>query len=252
MLTVYVPRDMLAKALGADEVVAAIVQEAKERKLRIQIVRNSSRGMAWLEPLVEIETVKGRIGYGGVKAKDVKGLFAANFLKGGPHKLLQGLVEEIPFLKNQERLTFARAGITDPVSLEDYRAHGGYEGLQKALTMTGAAIVKEVMDSGLRGRGGAGFPTGLKWKTVNEVQAAQKYVCCNADEGDSGTFADRMVMEGDPFMLIEGMTIAGLAGGATKGYHLHPLGISRCDRDDEGSHRHCQQGQLARHQHSRN
>jgi formate dehydrogenase iron-sulfur subunit len=218
MVKIFVPRDMLAIALGADEVAEAIAQEAKAQKISVQIIRNSSRGMAWLEPFVEVETAKGRVGYGGVKVTDVKRLFAAKFYEGQKHELSQGLVEEIPYLKNQERLTFARAGITDPVSLSDYLAHGGFEGLKKALAMSGAEIVKEVLDSGLRGRGGAGFPTGLKWKTVNEVKAEQKYVCCNADEGDSGTFADRMIMEGDPFLLIEGMTIAGLAGGATKGY----------------------------------
>ena len=217
-IKVFVPRDMLAKALGADAVVQAITKEAAANNVSVQIIRNSSRGLAWLEPLVEIETPKGRIGYGGVKVGDVKSLFAANFLEGGNHKLCQGLVEEIPFLKNQERLTFARAGITDPVSIDDYIAHGGFDGLKKALQMSGAAIVKEVADSGLRGRGGAGFPTGIKWKTVLDAKADQKYIACNADEGDSGTFADRMVMEGDPFMLIEGMTIAGLACGATKGF----------------------------------
>ena len=218
MVKVFVPRDMLAKALGADDVAAAIVKEAKAKKISIQIIRNSSRGLAWLEPFVEVETPKGRVGYGGVKVADVKALFAANFLEGGKHKFSQGLVEEIPFLKNQERLTFARAGITDPVSIEDYIALGGFAGLKKALAMSGADIVKEVVDSGLRGRGGAGFPTGIKWKTVHDTRADQKYICCNADEGDSGTFADRMVMEGDPFMLIEGMVIAGLAANASKGY----------------------------------
>jgi formate dehydrogenase iron-sulfur subunit len=218
MIKIFVPRDMLSIALGADDVAEAIAKEAAAQKISVQIIRNSSRGMAWLEPLVEVETPKGRFGYGGVKVTDVQRLFAAKFYEGGKHELGQGLVEEIPFLKNQQRLTFARAGITDPLSITDYVSHGGFEGLTRALAMSGAEIVKEVMDSGLRGRGGAGFPTGIKWKTVNEVKADQKYVCCNADEGDSGTFADRMIMEGDPFLLIEGMTIAGLAGGATKGY----------------------------------
>ncbi len=218
MIKIFIPRDMLAIALGADEVAEAIAVEAAAKKISVQIIRNSSRGMAWLEPLVEVETPKGRVGYGGVKVTDVKRLFAAKFYEGEKHELGQGLVEEIPFLKNQERLTFARAGITDPVSLTDYIAHGGFEGLKKALALSGVEIVKEVQESGLRGRGGAGFPTGLKWKTLNEVKADQKYICCNADEGDSGTFADRMIMEGDPFLLIEGMVIAGLAGGATKGY----------------------------------
>jgi formate dehydrogenase iron-sulfur subunit len=218
MIKIYVPRDSSAKAVGADEVAAAIAAEAAAQKISIQIIRNSSRGMAWLETFVEVETAQGRAGYGPIEVGDVKRLFAAKFYEGGKHQLGHGLVDELPYLKNQERLTFARAGITDPVSLGDYLAHGGFEGLTKALAMTGAAIVAEVTEAGLRGRGGAAFPTGIKWKTVHDTKADQKYVCCNADEGDSGTFADRMVMEGDPFMLIEGMTIAGLAAGASKGF----------------------------------
>jgi formate dehydrogenase iron-sulfur subunit len=217
MIKIYVPRDSSAKAVGADEVATAIANEAKAKKISVQIIRNSSRGMAWLETFVEVETPGGRVGYGPVTVKDVKALFAARFYEGNKYKLGHGLVEALPYLKNQERLTFARAGITDPISISDYIAHGGFEGLSKALKMAGAAIVAEVTESGLRGRGGAGFPTGIKWKTVHDAKADQKYVCCNADEGDSGTFADRMVMEGDPFMLIEGMTIAGIAAGATKG-----------------------------------
>jgi formate dehydrogenase iron-sulfur subunit len=217
MIKVYVPRDSSATAVGANEVAEAIAKEAKAKNISVRIIRNSSRGMAFAEPFVEVETPAGRVGYGPVDAKDVKGLFAAGFLEGKKHRLGHGLVDQIPYLKNQERLTFARAGITDPLSLEDYQAHGGFDGLRKALTLSGAEIVKEVTDSGLRGRGGAAFPTGIKWKTVHDTKSDQKYVCCNADEGDSGTFADRMVMEGDPFMLIEGMTIAGIAAGATKG-----------------------------------
>jgi formate dehydrogenase iron-sulfur subunit len=218
MIKIYVPRDSSAKAVGADEVAKAIAAEAAIQNISVQIIRNSTRGMAWLETFVEVETPKGRVGYGPIEVGDVKQLFAAKFYEGGKYQLGHGLVDELPYLKNQERLTFARAGITDPVSLHDYISHGGFEGLKKALAITGAAIVAEVTESGLRGRGGAAFPTGIKWKTVHDTKADQKYVCCNADEGDSGTFADRMVMEGDPFMLIEGMTIAGLAAGATKGF----------------------------------
>ena len=218
MIKIYVPRDSSAKAVGADEVASAIAAEAKAQNISVQIIRNSTRGMAWLETFVEVETPQGRVGYGPIEVGDVKRLFAAKFYEGGKHQLGHGLVDELPYLKNQERLTFARAGITDPLSLSDYIAHGGFDGLKKALVMTGAAIVAEVTESGLRGRGGAAFPTGIKWKTVHDTKPDQKYVCCNADEGDSGTFADRMVMEGDPFMLIEGMTIAGLAAGATKGF----------------------------------
>ena len=218
MIKVFVPRDAAALSMGADAVAKAIAAEAKKRNAKVEIVRNGSRGMLWLEPLVEVETAEGRVAYGPVKPADVPGLFKAKFLNGDKHKLSHGLTDEIPYFKNQERLTFARCGITDPLSIEDYRAHGGFNGLTNALTMAPLDIVTEVTTSGLRGRGGAGFPTGIKWKTVHDAKADQKYICCNADEGDSGTFADRMLMEGDPYCLIEGMTIAGIAVGATKGY----------------------------------
>ena len=217
-ITVYVPRDSTAIALGAHAVAAAIAAEAAKLQITIKLVRNGSRGIFWLEPLVEVATAAGRIAYGPVMPEDVASLFDADFLHGGAHALAQGLTEEIPFLKNQERLTFARVGITDPVSLDDYLAHEGFAGLRNALTLTQEQIVQQVTDSGLRGRGGAAFPTGIKWNTVRATQSAQKYIVCNADEGDSGTFSDRMVMEDDPFMLIEGMTIAGLAVGADMGY----------------------------------
>lgn len=217
-IKVYVPRDSSALSLGANQVAMNIVVEAAKRGANIQVVRNGSRGMFWLETLVEVATPEGRVAYGPVMPEDVPGLFENNFLYGGEHQLRLGFTEEIPFLKNQERLTFARVGITDPVSLDDYLAHDGYRGLKNALSMSGADIVKQVTDSGLRGRGGAAFPTGIKWNTVLNTAADQKYIVCNADEGDSGTYSDRMIMEGDPFVLIEGMTIAGVAVGATQGY----------------------------------
>jgi formate dehydrogenase iron-sulfur subunit len=216
--TVYVPRDASALSLGAEAVARAITAQAQARKLDVQIVRNGSRGLFWLEPMVEVVTSAGRIAYGPVTVNDVPSLFLADFLGGGAHALRLGPPEEIPYLKQQERLTFARVGVTDPVSVADYVRHGGFRGLERALQLAPEAIVKEVTDSGLRGRGGAAFPTGIKWKTVLDQKARQKYVTCNADEGDSGTFADRMLMEGDPLLLIEGMTIAGLAVGATQGY----------------------------------
>jgi formate dehydrogenase iron-sulfur subunit len=218
MITVYVPCDASAVSLGADEVASVIQAEADKAKTAIKIIRNGSRGLFWLEPMVEVATPQGRIAYGPVAESDVAGLFAAGFLQGGEHALRLGKPEEIPYLRNQERLTFERCGVIDPLSLEDYTAHGGYRGLANALTMQALDIVTAVTDSGLRGRGGAGFPTGIKWKTVLGTSADQKYIVCNADEGDSGTFADRMLMEGDPFLLIEGMTIAGIAVGATKGF----------------------------------
>ncbi len=217
-LRIYVPGDAAALSVGAEEVDAAITREIAARKLDAVVIRNGSRGLLWLEPLVEVETPAGRVAYGPVGAGDVPDLFASGFLDGKTHPLHLGLTEEIPFLKNQERLTFARCGVIDPLSLDDYIAHDGYRGLKRALTLAPAVIVDEVTTSGLRGRGGAGFPTGIKWKTVLGAVDDQKYIVCNADEGDSGTFADRMLLEGDPFILIEGMTIAGIAVGATQGY----------------------------------
>ncbi|MDE2251587.1 MAG: formate dehydrogenase [Gammaproteobacteria bacterium] len=216
--TVYVPRDATALALGAEAVATAIAAEAARRSLELRVVRNGSRGAFWLEPLVEVQTGNARVAYGPVRAGDVASLFDSGFLEGGKHRLGQGAVEAIPYLHKQLRLTMGRCGVIDPQSLADYQAHGGYAGLQAALAMDGAGIVKAVTDSGLRGRGGAAFPTGIKWRTVLETAAPQKYIVCNADEGDSGTFSDRLLMEGDPLCLIEGMTIAGLAVGATRGY----------------------------------
>jgi formate dehydrogenase iron-sulfur subunit len=217
--TVYVPIDATARSVGADDVGAAIAREAAARGEAVRIVRNGTRGMCWLEPLVEVETPAGRVAYGPVEAADVPALFAAGFLRGGEHRLGHGRTEDITWLKGQERLTFARVGVTDPLSLADYEAHGGLRGLRNALSAgTGADIVEEVVKSGLRGRGGAAFPAGIKWRTVAAAPADRKYVCCNADEGDSGTFSDRMLMEGDPYVLIEGMVIAGLAVGAEHGF----------------------------------
>ncbi|POR51986.1 formate dehydrogenase beta subunit [Bosea psychrotolerans] len=215
---IFVPIDAAALSVGAEGVAQAILREAQARGVAIELVRNGSRGMLWLEPLVEVATGEGRIAYGPVAARDVAGLFEAGFLSGGAHALRLGVTEELDWMKRQQRLTFARIGVIDPLSLADYRTHGGLAGLKAALAMTGGAIVETVKASGLRGRGGAGFPTGIKWRTVHDAQAEQKYIVCNADEGDSGTFADRMLMEGDPFLLIEGMAIAAVAVGATKGF----------------------------------
>lgn len=215
---IFVPCDSAALAVGADEVAAALLRACEQRGFAIELVRNGSRGLFWLETLVEVETPLGRVAYGPVNEADVAGLLDAGLLQGGEHPLRHGITEQIAFLALQERLTFRRMGITDPLSLADYEAHDGWAGLRKALALQGAAIVGEVTHSGLRGRGGAAFPAGIKWKTVAAAQAAQKYVVCNADEGDSGTYSDRMTMEGDPYMLIEGMVISALAVGATQGY----------------------------------
>ena len=214
----YVPCDAAALAVGADRVADKLADELRTRGVDAKIIRNGSRGMHWLEPLVEVETERGRIAYGPVKPSDIADLLDGGLLEGVGHTLCHGLTEEMPYLKRQTRLTFSRCGITDPLSLADYKQHQGFRGLQRALEMTSAEIVQEVTESGLRGRGGAGFPTGIKWNTVLKAHGSQKYIVCNADEGDSGTFSDRMIMEGDPFVLIEGMAIAGIATGATKGY----------------------------------
>lgn len=213
---IFVPCDAAAQSMGANAVAAAVQAEIESRGLDASVVRNGSRGLLWLEPLLEVETPAGRIGYGPVTPADVKSIFAAGFAAAHPRKL--GKVDDIPYLAKQQRLTFARCGITDPLSPTAYASQGGLKGLRRALDMAPTAIVQEVIDSGLRGRGGAGFPTGIKWRTVLQTESPQKYIVCNADEGDSGTFSDRMLMEGDPFALIEGMAIAGIATAANKGY----------------------------------
>ncbi|AZL59046.1 formate dehydrogenase [Tabrizicola piscis] len=213
-MKVYIPLDSAAVALGADAIAAAVVAEATRRGVTVDVVRNGSRGMVWLEPLVEVVTDAGRLGFGPMTVADVPALFGDL----SAHAMALGLVEDLPWMVGQTRLTFARVGVIDPLSLVEYEAHGGLLGLRRAQTMAKAEIVAEVTESGLRGRGGAGFPTGIKWKTVSEAPGDRKYIVCNADEGDSATFADRMLMEGDPFTLIEGMAIAGLACGATKGF----------------------------------
>jgi len=218
MIRVFIPRDAAALAVGAEAAARAVGREASKRGAAVEIVRTGSRGLFWLEPLIEVQTAQGRVAYGPVAADDVAGLFDAGFLDGGAHRLSLGDIAAYPWLKQQTRLTFARCGIVDPLSVADYVAHGGLQGLKRALEIGHAATLGEVIQSGLRGRGGAGFPTGIKWKTVAEAKADRKYVVCNADEGDSGTFADRMVMEGDPMSLIEGMAIAAFAVGASKGY----------------------------------
>ena len=217
-VTVYVPGDAGALALGANAVALAIATEATRRNLNLTMVRNGSRGLYWLEPLVEVVTANGRMAYGPVTVNDIAGLYAADFLTGGAHALRLGAINDHAYLKSQQRLTFERVGVIDPLSLDDYIAHDGYKGLRAALALSPQSIVTVVTDSGLRGRGGAAFPTGIKWRTVLEQSANQRYITCNADEGDSGTYADRMLMEGDPFLLLEGMTIAGVATGATRGY----------------------------------
>ena len=222
MTALFLPKDSAARSVGADEVAAALTGAAAGRS-DLSLVRTGSRGMLWLEPLLEVAGADGaRYAFGPLTAQDVPGLVEAGLLDREPaevsHPLALGPTEQLPWMAAQQRLVFARVGVTDPLSADGYLAHGGMAGLRRALTMTPAEVVAEVTASGLRGRGGAGFPTGIKWRTVLEAQDELKFVCCNADEGDSGTFADRMLMEGDPFTLVEGMLIAAYATGATEGY----------------------------------
>ena len=212
-MRVFVPGDSAAVSIGADEVALRIARIDPT----LTIVRNGSHGALWLETLVEVEINGTRYAYGPVLPENVQSLFDADFLNGGSHLLALGKTDEIEWLASQERVTFARVGVIDPLSLEEYGQQGGLVGLRSALNLTSESIINEVTESGLRGRGGAGFPAGIKWKTVAQTSSDQKYICCNADEGDSGTFADRMLIEGDPFTLIEGMTIAAIAVGATHG-----------------------------------
>ena len=217
-LTIFIPQDTTAVAVGANRVAAAFLERAEALDVDLQIIRNGSRGAFGLEPLVEVERGEDRIAFGAVKVSDVPGIVDCLTSGSYEHETCLGSPADIPWFSAQTRITFKRCGIGVPTSLDDYRALGGYEGLQRALTLSPQAIVDEVKTSGLRGRGGAAFPTGIKWQTVLDTHSEQKYIVCNADEGDSGTFADRLLMEADPFQLVEGMTIAGLGVGATRGF----------------------------------
>ena len=214
---IFVPNDTGARSLGADHVAEAIRSTVERSGIDARIVRNGSRGAYALEPLIEVDSPRGRIGFARMQPDHAATLFAGG-LPEIDHPLCIGRVDDVPFFRKQQRLTFIRAGIIDPLDLDAYRANGGFEGLGRALALAPAQIVDEVRRSGLRGRGGAAFPAAIKWQTVLETSAPMKYVVCNADEGDSGTFADRLLMEADPFQLIEGMTIAAIATGASGGY----------------------------------
>jgi formate dehydrogenase iron-sulfur subunit len=214
---IFISRDAAALSVGADRTAQTIAEQAQALGIECTLVRTGTRGMLWLEPLVEMETPAGRVAYGPVTPDDVSSLFAGGFLDGAAHPLYQGLTERMPWMARQQRLSFARVGVIDPLSLDDYIAHGGMAGLVRARALSRDALLQEIIDSGLRGRGGAGFTTGIKWRTVAHAEGLRKYIVCNADEGDSGTFADRMLIEGDPYALLEGMLIAGLAVGASRG-----------------------------------
>ena len=215
---IFIPRDTASISMGGDEVAKKIEKIAQKQKKEVTIIRNGTWGMSWLEPLIEIEVKNHRIAYGPVSEEDVIDLFNADFLNGGTHPLKLGNTDQIDYLKNQQRWTFRKCGLIDPISFDDYTANRGFNGLKIALKKGSNHILKELKKSGLRGRGGAGFPTDIKWQTVANAEGDQKYIACNADEGDSGTFSDRILMESDPMALIEGMAIAGFTVGANKGY----------------------------------
>ena len=217
-VTIYLPLDSAAVALGANEVASALKIEAANRNVDVRIVRTGSRGMHWLEPLAEFEMAGERYGFGPLTAADAKSILDAIFDRDIAARKGVGRIEDIPFFAKQSRLIFSRCGVIDPLDFDDFERHGGGAGLAGAIKIRPEEVCETIMASGLRGRGGAGFPAGVKWKTVAGAATEQKYVVANADEGDSGAFADRMIMEGDPFLLIEGMTIAGLAVRATKGF----------------------------------
>ncbi len=211
MTTAWVPCDAAAVALGADAVADALTASG------VSVRRNGSRGMLWLEPLVEVETAGGRVGYGNVTASDVVALVDGAL---DDTERCIGVVEAHEWLAGQHRVSFARVGVIEPTDLAAYRDHGGLAGLQRALSLASEEVVAEVTASGLRGRGGAGFPAGIKWETVRTATADVKFVCCNADEGDSGTFADRMLIEGDPFTLDRGDGDRGARGRRHRGLRL--------------------------------
>lgn len=223
MIRAFIPQDTTALALGSDQVAMALRDSARRTALDVEIVRNGSRGMFWLEPLLEIDTDSGRFGFGPMNQSDVPSVLESivSCIENPEeidHPLFLGLIDKIEYFSKQQRLTFKRSGENDPVCIDSYRSLAGFKGLKTALSLSGQQIVDEIKNSGLRGRGGAAFPAGIKWQTVLDTTAEQKYIVCNADEGDSGTFADRLLMESDPYQLIEGMTIAGLAVGANQGY----------------------------------
>ncbi len=223
MINIFVPQDTTSLALGSDEIASLLIESMSSRGLDVKLIRNGSRGMFWLEPLLEIESEGDRFGFGPVTVSDVSSIIdvledSHSDLKNIAHPLFLGRIENIEYLAKQQRLTFKRSGLGEPTCIKNYQSLSGFEGLTKALSMDSQLIVDEIKNSGLRGRGGAAFPAGIKWQTVLDASGEQKYIVCNADEGDSGTFADRLLMESDPYQLIEGMTIAGLAVGANQGY----------------------------------
>jgi formate dehydrogenase iron-sulfur subunit len=215
-LRLFLPCDAAAVSVGADDVATQLQSEAVKNGRKLDLVRTGTRGMLWLEPMLEIEKDGQRHAFGPLSKDDIASLFEENF--SNTHRRALGPTDDLDWMRDQTRLLYQRCGLIDPLDLDAYEATGGLTGLRAAQACSPDEIVDAVTSSGLRGRGGAGFPAGIKWKTAAGAPGDTKYICCNADEGDSGTFADRILMEGDPSTLIEGMTIAALAIGARQGF----------------------------------
>ncbi|GAB4173338.1 MAG: NADH-quinone oxidoreductase subunit NuoF [Calditrichia bacterium] len=225
-------------AAGAKKVYEALESYITEKNVPIELDKTGCIGMCYREPLIEFRTKdqeKGVI-YGDV-TPDMAIQLLETFVADQPLpdtnvvKAEDKPAEEEGFYKNQIRIVLRNAGIIDPEKIDDYKDKDGFQGLERALSMSPEQVIEEVKQSGLRGRGGAGFPTGLKWQFARGSKGDEKYVICNADEGDPGAFMDRSVLEGDPFSVIEGMTIAAYAIGANKGVIYvraeYPLAIKR-------------------------
>ncbi|HPT82895.1 MAG TPA: NADH-quinone oxidoreductase subunit NuoF [Limnochordia bacterium] len=236
-------------AAGAKDVFNAVVQEVESRRLDVVVAQTGCIGMCQREPLLDVELPGGpRVTYGNVAVKDVPRIIASHVLNGSiveelavaqfPAGELRAenvpSYDELDFYRKQRRLALANCGRIDPENIEEYIAAGGYEACVKALTeMTPEEVIAEVKRAGLRGRGGAGFPTGLKWELTRQTPSTKKYIICNADEGDPGAFMDRSLLEGDPHRVIEGMIIGAYAIGADEGYIYvraeYPLAIKRLE-----------------------
>lgn len=233
-------------AAGGDKVKEAIEEELKKLKIKALILPTGCVGYCAREVIVDIKLPgQNRISYCEVTPKIVPKLIQRAIVEKGvlKEKLLGSYdksddkapyINDDPFFKRQLKIVLENCGIIDPMSIDAYIAHGGFRGLDKTLRLnTSEGVVKEILDSGLRGRGGGGFPTGKKWELAAKEKAEQKYVICNADEGDPGAFMDRSLLESDPYRVVEGMIIAGYAIGASYGYIYcraeYPLAIEKLE-----------------------
>jgi formate dehydrogenase iron-sulfur subunit len=203
-MRLYVANDTSSQAAGSDRLAQHLAAVPG-----VDVVRTSSRGAFFLEPMVERDSPDGRLIWCHVTPDQIPSILAGT---GGQR------LHEIPFLHHQQRITFANFGETEPLSLDLYRACDGWVGWQAAQQGAPETIIQELKASQLRGRGGAAFPVWIKWDVARRTEADRKYVVANADEGDAGTYCDRMIMEGDPFRLLEGMLICARAIGAEHGY----------------------------------